>query len=463
MRGFRRGAYGRTARVAVAVVAAGALTFAVTSPGSAAPGVAAQENPVGPGLGTAVALVYKVNPIFGNLSFGITAGESVAGHQNTAATAQSKAINLGVIGVTLAGEGCEGDDPTLPAEQQPQPVIVGSDDPGAAQGKTASQSGLISMSARATKQPFAEAITTIAPLGDPAAVAVSAGKSIATSGLIQGNLRQARAFSEIGRVSLFGGLLVLEDLQWEAVQETGSATTNAGSFHMGAVHLAGTSIPLPNDPLAQLAALRDVLGSLGFTITAPTTRVEQGIVFVDPLRIGIVPSQARDNLISLVLGGIQEARESFTALLAQLGCGSDTDVLGNNGKTAVTVLDLALGAVSGAGALTVELGGVKATTSEFVGFGGLGEVGPLPDLGVLPDVGLLPPVDLGGLPSGPIDLGGSPGGTGGVAAPIAEVDDGERGGILLGVAGGGLLLLLGTAEADRRKMRRAQREILQEA
>jgi hypothetical protein len=39
------------------------------------------------------------------------------------------------------------------------------------------------------------------------------------------------------------------------------------------------------------------------------------------------------------------------------------------------------------------------------------------------------------------------------------VGDGSRGGVLAGVAAGGLLLLLATAEADRRKMRRAQREI----
>ena len=110
MRGTRRVGYRRTARVAVGVAAAATLTFTLTSPGST------QQAPFGAGTGTAVALAYKVNPIFGNLSFGITLGESVAGHQNTGATAQSKAINLGVIGVTLAGEGCNGDDPTLPSE-----------------------------------------------------------------------------------------------------------------------------------------------------------------------------------------------------------------------------------------------------------------------------------------------------------------------------------------------------------
>lgn len=44
------------------------------------------------------------------------------------------------------------------------------------------------------------------------------------------------------------------------------------------------------------------------------------------------------------------------------------------------------------------------------------------------------------------------------AAPISDFT-GERGGALLGVGAGGLLLLLASAEGDRRKMRRAQREI----
>jgi hypothetical protein len=79
---------------------------------------------------------------------------------------------------------------------------------------------------------------------------------------------------------------------------------------------------------------------------------------------------------------------------------------------------------------------------------GLGSGGFSGGGAALPDTGA--PVDLGG-------DGGTP-----AAQPIADVD-GERGGVLLGVAAGGLALLLLTAEADRRKMRRAQREIPLEA
>ena len=71
------------------------------------------------------------------------------------------------------------------------------------------------------------------------------------------------------------------------------------------------------------------------------------------------------------------------------------------------------------------------------------------------------PVDISPAPTTPPATGGNT-----VTTPatktIAKVDGG-RGGLLAGVSAGGLLLLLATAEADRRKMRRAQREIPLEA
>jgi hypothetical protein len=464
MKRHRRSAFRRTAYVAAGVGTASLLTFALTAPGSA------QDAPFNPGTGTAIALAYKVNPIFGNLSFGITAGEAIAGHQNTGASAQSKAINLGVIGVTLAGEGCNGDDPTLPAERQPQPVIVNSDDPGAAEGVTSDLGGSIRMFALANHDPFAEAITTVDPLGASQGLQISGGTTEATSGIVEDGLRQARAVTEIPEVRLFGGLVILEGMRWEAVQETGAKTTNSGTFTLGGINVAGTKIPLPAEPLERLRALEDVLGSLGITITPPTPRVAEGIVFVDPLRIGIVPSKLRDTLVQAVLEQLADFRTALTDLIAEIGCNGSLDLIGNNGKTAITVLDLALGSVSGAGRLTVELGGVQATTSEISAFGGLGVTPVLP---ALPDVPGVSTPDLGlgsgGFSGGgaalpdtgaPVDLGGD-GGTP-AAQPIADVD-GERGGVLLGVAAGGLALLLLTAEADRRKMRRAQREIPLEA
>jgi hypothetical protein len=464
MMGTPRRAFRRTARVAVGVVAVVGVTFALTAPGEAATSAAGS---FGPGTGSATALVYKVNPIFGNLSFGITAGESVAGHQNTGATAQSKAVNLGVIGVTLAGEGCKGAAPTLASADQPQPVIVTSDQPGADKGVTQTLLGIpntISMSSRATKAPFAQATTTVAPLGDKAGAFISGGTATATSGIVKAGVRQARAVTDIGEVDLLGGLLTLKGLHWEAVQETGGTTTNQGTFTLGSIHLAGNTIPLPSDALEQMTVLKDTLNALGLTLEPPRTRIENGIVFVDPLRIGIVPSTLRDTIVGGLLGALQPVREAVVDAIKGISCESDNNILGNNGKTVVTVLDLVLGSVSGAGALTLEVGGVQATTSDINAFSfgsGSGALPPLPDLGSssLPDLGS--GSDLPTLP----DTTGSGSSSGGKTPvkPISSDEDGKRGGVLLGLGAGGLLLMALTAEADRRKMRRAQREIPLEA
>jgi hypothetical protein len=465
MRVAGRTAFGRTAKVAVGVTTLSLLTFAVTAPGSAAPSAPAQAAPFDAGTGSAIAIAYKLNPIFGNLSFGITAGESVAGHQNTGSSAQSKAINLGVIGVTLAAEGCEGDDPTLPRENQPQPVIVNADDEGAAAGKSASLGGVINMSASANHDPLARAVTSVAPLGDVGSVFVNGGTSTASSGVVSPGVREARAITELADVQLLGGLVSLRGMRWEAIQTTGATTTNSGTFTLGSLNLLGVPIPLPTDALGQLRVLADTLGALGLTVTPPATRVEQGIVFVDPLTIGIIPAALRDGIIGPILSAGQDIRAALVTALFNLGCGHDPDIFGNNAETAVTVLDLALATISGAGRLTVELGGVQATTSEISEFSGLGVVPDLANTPNVPSVNL-PPIDLGdtGLNGSPLVLN-DPGDLTGANTPepIADLGDGERGGVLLGVAGGGLLLLLLTAELDRRKMRRAQREILLEA
>lgn len=464
-----RPAYRRTRRTAALVVtgavAVGALTGAGSTPSGAAP---AQAAPAAftPGTGTAIALAYKVNPIFGSLSFGITAGESVAAHQNTGAQAQSKAVNLGVIGVTLAGEGCKGANPTLPSEQQPQPVVVASDEPGADKGRTADLLGAIAMRARATTAPFSEAVTTVAPLGDPSVALISGGRSTATSGLVRPGVREARAVSELAEVRLLNGLVVLKGLRWEAVQRTGDETVNTGTFSLGALTVGGQTVALPEDSTDVLDLLQDTLGALGLTIKAPVVRFEQGIVFVDPFTIGIVPSALRDGVLGSLLTALSPVRDAVTQTILELGCQGSINLLGNNSGTAITVLDLALASFTGAGSLTLELGGVQATTAAIEGFEGLGQLPPSTDLGAIPDLGgttgLLPSGDLPGLPpSLPVGGDADTGGDEDVAAPrpISDVADGDRGGWLLLIGAGGLAALLATAEADRRKMRRAQRAI----
>ena len=444
--------YRRTRRTAVAVAAAALAVFLVTDAGGAAQAATRAADDFSAGTGSATALGYKVNPTNGNLSFGVTVGESIAGHQNTAATGQSRAVNTGVIGVTLAGEACDGGDPTWAEEDQPQPVIARTGEDGAEQGHSELEQGIpagVEKFARATGAPWAEAITTLAPLGDPATIFINGGRTIATSGVVNGNIREAIARTELGTVSLGGGVIKLKGLTWEAIHRTGAIEEHSGTFEVGSIELAGQAMSLPGDALDQIAALDAILEPLGFDITPPAVRFAQGVEFVDPLTIGVVPSQQRDGLTAPIVGALQPLREAIVDALVAQDCGN---------ATYVTVADIALGSVTGAGALGLELGGVQATTSDFEKF----QFSPIP-LPTLPSVTPLPTIPT--IPATPPSVGGSgvapAAPSGPQSSPTSPVVDlsGSRGGWLAVIGGLGLALLAATAEADRRKMQHALRVI----
>ncbi len=98
-----RRAYRRTKWGAVA----GAGAMAVTLYATLVPGGAGSGRPR-PGPGLAIAQTERVDPRSGNLSIGITFGISIGAHQNGVAKASSQAIDLGVIGTTLAAQACDG-------------------------------------------------------------------------------------------------------------------------------------------------------------------------------------------------------------------------------------------------------------------------------------------------------------------------------------------------------------------
>lgn len=454
-----RSPYRRTKLAAAGVATAALLGALATQPGAAAPGAPAAEA-FNKGTGSAIALGYKVNPTNGNLSFGITFGESIAGHQNTGATGQSRAINLGVIGLTLAGEGCDGGDPTYPAEDQPQPVIARSGEKGAAEGVREYEQGIpsgIEKFARATVDPYAEAITTIAPFGDPATLFVHGGRTITHSGVIGSDTREALARTELGTVSIGGGAILLQGLTWEAVHRSGAVDKVTGSFSIGSVVINGQTQSLSGDGFQQAEQLKALLAPLGLALTPPAVRNEQGIAFVDPLKISVIPSAQRDAVLGGAIGGAQPVRAEITDALLAADCGN---------ASYITVADIVVGSFTGAGALGLELGGVQATTASINQF----RFGSLPKLADLPPVLPLPSPSVGA-PSVGVTPNAAPATPPAAAAPPAEAAPekvptapiadlaGERGGVMAMIGGGGLLLLLATAEADRRKMQRALREI----
>jgi hypothetical protein len=498
--------YRRTRRVALAMLTAGALIVGGADIGGA------QED-FNAGTGTATANGYKVNPVFGNLSFGMTAGLSIAGHQNTVAQAISRSFDTGVIGDTMAGEGCKGGDPTWARKDQPKELMVESSDPKAANGKESEEfGGAITMFAKASPEPLGEAITTVGPMGDPALAQIDGGQTITSSGVVDDGIREARAVTVIGSLDLIDGMVSIGDMTWEAIHRSGAEEQTIGRFTVGSLTVNGEAHELEGDEAQQAEELNTVLNELGFQITMPRVRVESGIVFVDPMKVGIIKSDNRDSIVGPIFEAVQPFREQLTEAMLEQDCSN---------ATYITVLDIAIGTFSGAGSLNLELGGVQATTAEldafelpdfdFPDFEDLPPVSPLPDqqpeFSPPGDTGQSSTIDSGSAPSlssgstgGPVNTGsgsagtgsstpssgddtpsamptagnnggGNNGGGGGgngnqvASMPAKKIADisGERGGLLAAISALGLALLLITAEGDRRKMRRALRDIPTEA
>lgn len=427
------------------------------------------------GTGSAIAESVRVEPVSGGLSFGIGVAESLASHQNIIGIAESRSANLGVIGTTLAATPCDGGEPTYPKEDQPQALRAESngEDP-VKEGPDPVVPG-VDRRVTATEDPYAEAVTSSANFEVPGVLEVRGVRSTASSGVFD-SYREALAITEFGTV-VIAGTVRIEGMRWEAVHRTGSEEFQDGTFTIGGATVAGQSIPV-DDPIAALAAINEVLRPLGLELRPPTYRLDPTaggtIATVDSLGIAVIPTPTRDGVLGPLLGeqGVQPLRTSLFNALIEQDCGN---------ASYISILDIVLNAFGAGGFFAIELGGVQATTSEIQAFQGLGELPPLPPL---PDLtGPVSPLpSLGGsgsIGSGSPTIGGP---AGAVAAPAApgsaanpldgdELEEaleaadvtGERGGPLAAVAGVGLLLLLAAAEGDRRKMRRAQREIPMEA
>lgn len=420
------------------------------------------------GTASATALGFKVNPTASALSLGITFGTALSQYTNDVSKAESRGIDLGIIGTVLAAEGCDGGAPTLPAEQQPQPLAVDSRQPDAGAGKSGPETiggtplPAFAKSVKATPQPLGEAAARVGAVGEPGMFAIDGASSKTLTRVVDGKTREAVAVTEIGSLDL-GGQVRLSGLRWESIHRTGAEQAMTGTFSVGSVLVGGAPVPIPSgDPAAAFAAVNQVLAPLGIELRAPATRNVNGAVTVDPLTIAVVPAPVRDAITGQILSGAQPAREQLVdALLAQ-SC---------RFGTFITIADIAVGSITGAGSFSLELGGVQAFSGELQlssflqSPGGFGDgpvmlspdipttTGELTTIEGTPAIAGTPAVPGSAVAGAQKGRSGSRGGRE-LAAPAAATR-GTRGGKMALLAGGTLLLLAAVAELDRRKMRAA--------
>jgi len=298
---------------------------------------------------------------------------------------------------------------------------------------------------------------------------IAGAHSSAITRVVNGNTREAIATADIGSLNL-GGQVKLAGLHFEALHRTGAVNEHTGTFTIGSASIGGQAIPT-GDPKAAIDAVNKVLNTIGIELRLPTIYAADDRVAVDPFAIAIVPNAARDAISQNLLNASLPVRQALVDALFQASC---------KFEDLVSVLDIAVGSVTGSGSFSLELGGVSASTSELklssalgAGLGVLGPDTPAPSLGDATGGTAAIPGTEGSLGTSgtPTNLSGTSGGGSGraavggkrVARPISSTTDGARGGMLAAVAAVGFGLLIAAVEGDRRMMRRAQRFISPEA
>ena len=439
----------RLSRLASAVALAGVCVAAGPAIGASTSGAAPNQTAVRAGAASGFAQAAKINPEAGSLSVGIGLGVSLADYQNQVARAESRAIDLGLIGDLLA-QGCGGGDALLPAEQQPQDLRV------EARGEERSAdeaelNGAASKHVEATPQPRSRAVTTMAPVDVAGLIRIGGGRTDVRTSFVDG-VRESVAVSEIGSLSV-AGIVELSSLRWESVHRSGSVEERTGTFSIGAMKVRDGPVPV-GDPVAALEVAGRALAPLGFSLVMPRSHESGGRMFVDPMRIGIGPNATRDALLAPLLGALQPVRRPVVEALFEADCRLD-DV--------VTAVDVAVGSASGSGQFEIELGGVWATSNDLAFSSLLGHQALIRP----PNAPSAPTSAIGATGVGAIGRPRPiPSSSGAAASPVptpathvpveSSTVSGERGGALFLAALAGVGVIAATAEGDRRSMRRAQ-------
>lgn len=422
----------------------------------------AQEPPsFGVGSGRASAKYVKVGPSRGSLSLAPTVGLALSDFLNTRGRGDVRTVDFAAL------------EDSIPVEVRDQmPTLkVESTDEGAEDGKTTTLGtpaevpvgvAAAELNAAAGPAPFGRSSFTTAPI-DLGVVRIAGGTAAATSGIVDGTVREAVGRVRIGSVDIGDGALLLEGLQWEAVHRSGSTSVEEGRFTVGSVSVAGQRFAAPDgaeQPLADaIAAAAPLLQPLGLQIELPRARIEGGMVEMTPLRIRVAGSEA-GRVVGPVLEGAQPARDALIDGIR--GATEDADAV-------ILLTDVALGVLAGGSTLDLELGGVTAQTAEpaerfSFGAGGFDlSAGGTASIG---GGGARPPASLGSssspvpaLGKAPAPVGAStPAGTSSVdvAAPaIAPVKSSSSGSgpagplLPIGLATAGLALAAGTVDYQR--------------
>jgi hypothetical protein len=344
-----------------------------------------------PGGATAISQALQIAPRDGGLSATVTVGQSIADYRDSLAQASSQALDLGLIGSTLAIQ-CNAAPPVLTAGELPKPITAESDTGATSSGKdtagpdgnsASAATGRESVSASPAPNETATATFDGERLALPGVLTVAGLSSQSSARLIPGKARIATATADLGSLNLLGGKVALSGLHWSISLRSGSHPSLSRSFTLGSASLAGVALPTTQSSLGStLAAVNKALTKTGLHISLPSLTDQDGVLGISPLSIGIDNSELGSEIVNPILNLVHSiadpAAGELTKALCQIG-------------SVYSLVNLFLTGLNGVGALDVELGGATATSNDTTysdpfGSGGLGNT-TLPSTGTLPGSG----------------------------------------------------------------------------
>jgi hypothetical protein len=200
------------------------------------------------------------------------------------------------------------------------------------------------------------ATTSMGAFNLPGVLTVNGAQSSASTSIVKGQTRVAVATSDIGSISLLGGLVQLNGLHWSATQSTGATSAQSGSFSISSLSLAGKTVAVPIGGLSGAVALINAgLAKTGLQLHLPTEQVgSDGSVQETSLTLGLDKSALGKELVSPFVPQLQPLRTLLNQTLVKID-----PTLGESDL----VLEIVLSVLAGEGSLDIELGGAYATTN----------------------------------------------------------------------------------------------------
>lgn len=367
-------------------VLAGALVVALAAPiaTSTAEESLPETGEIRNGTAKAVAMATRIGPGVGDLELAMRGGLAITQVTNDLAQATSQTLELGLIGASLTAENCRGDQPLKP-DDLPQPTFVDNRDGDriAARDESGTEDapfGFGRMHVEATEQPVAaRAVTSANGIDLSPGLRLTNGRATSETEVLPGEGRQARA--EVVSSLDVGGVVSLEGMRWRAYHRTGRDPLAEGAFEPGRATIGG--LPFPSDDVGAVEdAANRLLEPLGASIELPRTErflEPNDLVRVTPLRLTIRDSPAGQTVFGPLFDATREGRSDLFDALTSALCDLAAVLL---------VGDIVLSVIAGTGFLTIDIGGVEASSSDFELHDPFGDpiVPPVADLPILDDV-----------------------------------------------------------------------------